>query len=127
MKLEEEINKLLQDQDETTTDLLIEILKELKEINKTLKQKLKSTAKKRRDRDYYSFINRLRRDLRTDVDKNFSPEIKYNNKQIGVSLDGYLYNKKTNKNLRAFEAYEVFDFLYKNRNNLNEFITKKPL
>ena len=125
MRLQEEIEKLLKNQDETVNDLLIAILKELKEINKTLKQTSKTTYNKK-GRDYYNFINKLRKDLRADVDKNIYPEIIYNNKKIGVTFNGYLYDKETNNNLRAFEAYEIYDFLYKNRNRLNDFIIKNP-
>ena len=121
MKLQEEIEKLLKNQDNTINDLLEEILKELKEINKTLKEKAKPNYK---NRDYYNFINKLRKNLKADVEKNIYPEIKYNNRRIGVTFNGYLYDKETNENLKAYEAYEIYDFLYKNKERLADFISQ---
>ncbi len=121
MKLQEEIEKLLKNQDNTVNDLLEAILIELKEINKTLKEKPKNSYK---NRDYYNFINKLRKNLRADVEKNIYPEINFNNRRIGVTFNGYLYDKETNENLKAYEAYEVYDFLYKNKDHLADFISQ---
>ncbi len=119
--LKEKIENLVSNQEDTTNDLLLQILQELKKVNINLKR-LNKTTNNRKGRDYYNFVNKLRKDLKADIDKNIYPEIRYNNRKIGVTLNGYLYDKTTNENLKAYEAYEIYEYLYKNRDKLGEFI-----
>ncbi len=121
MKLQDEIEKLLSTDSNTTNELLTAILKELKQINQNLKQTPKTANKK--SRNYYNFVNKLRDDLKPNPNKDIYPTINYNSREIAITSNGYLYDKKSNENLKAYEAYKIYDFLYRNRDNLNEYIT----
>jgi len=97
-----------------------EIIKEIKEIKSLLK---KSNYKKTNyKKEYYSFVNNLRKKLKSDVKDNKHPKIYYNNKYYGISEEGLLYNMHTLNNLSTYKAFEIFEFLYKNKNNLDKYI-----
>jgi len=98
-----------------------EILQELKEIKILLK---KNRYKKTNDnkREYYNFVNTLRKKLRVYVKENKHPRIYYNNRYYGISEEGLLYNMHTLNNLPTYKAFEIFEFLYNNKDNLEKYI-----
>ena len=120
MNLKEQIEGLLSQDD--SSNILKEILEELKKINKKLDTK-SNKYDDNNNRKYYKFINRLRKELKPIPEDNIYPEILYKGRKIGVTKKGYLYDKSTNSNLKVSKAYEIYEFLYKNRDNLNEYIT----
>uniref|UniRef100_UPI002622AC54 hypothetical protein n=1 Tax=Hydrogenimonas sp. TaxID=2231112 RepID=UPI002622AC54 len=42
--------------------------------------------------DYYDFINRFRKAMMPDPDRNHFPEVVVNGRRIGVTFDGLLYD-----------------------------------
>jgi hypothetical protein len=94
-----------------------EILKELKEIKSILLNKNKKRA-------YYNFVNKLRQEFKNDLKNNIYPKIVYNKVSYGINEKGHIYNMQTLKEVSPYLAYEIFEFLYKNRNNLKDFIIK---
>ncbi len=124
MDISKHIEKLLESQDSTSDELLKEILIELKEI-KLLLKKQNTTLKNNsyfKNQEYYDFINTLRKKLKANINKNIYPEIYYKDKILGIDNRGYLYDKKTTNNLTARDAFEVYKFLFKKRDNLEKYI-----
>ena len=120
MNIQDQVEQLLQDQEETSNEILLQILHELKKININLKRALNN---KNKNRDYYNFINKLRDKLKPNPQENIYPTIRFEDKTIGLSKNGYLYDKATNQDLKAHEAYKLYQFLYKNQEKLEEFIS----
>jgi len=136
MKLEEEIEKLIAQTENVTYDNNTQdIIKELQEIKSYLKKIALSLEKQSKDnkksyfknKQYYDFVNKLRKELKPDVENNIYPEIIYQTRRLGIHLNGYLYSKETLKKLTAQEAFEVYRFLYENRYNLDKYIRKKDI
>ncbi len=119
MNIQDQVEQLLQEQDDNTNEILLQILQELKKININLKRSLNN---KNKNRDYYNFVNSLRDKLKPKPKENIYPEIRFEDKTIGVSKNGYLYDKATNQDLKAHEAYKLYQFLYKNQDKLDDYI-----
>ena len=98
-----------------------EILQELKEIKTLLKQNSYKKTKSH-PQSYYNFVNSLRKRLKIDAKDNKHPRIFYKNSYYGISEDGLLYNMHTLNNLPTSKAFEIFEFLYKNRDSLEKYI-----
>jgi hypothetical protein len=104
-----------------------EILNELKEIKLLIKKNnynknyYKTSPEKR---DYYNFVNNLRKELKADVANNIYPKIYYNKTYYGINKDGLLYNMHTLNELPTYKAFEIFKFLYNNRDKIDNYITK---
>jgi hypothetical protein len=133
MKLDEMIQNLLKENptyDNTKPAWADEILKELKEI-KILIQKSNYNKKyyktSPQKRDYYNFVNNLRKELKKEISNNVYTKIYYQKNYYGINKDGLLYNMHTLKELPTYKAYEIFEFLYNNRENLDKYIIKKKL
>lgn len=119
MNIKDQVEQLLQTQEDSTNEILLQILQELKKININLKRALNN---KNRNRDYYNFVNSLRDKLKPNPQENRYPEIHFEDKTIGLSNNGYLYDKETNQDLKAHQAYKLYHFLYDNRDNLERYI-----
>ncbi len=103
-----------------------ELQNELQEI-KTLLQKLtkdtiKPKPKRVKDRKYYKYVQVLREKMRADVDKGIYPELNYNGKRVGINFGGLLYDKSTSEIIPRVEAFEIYDYFYEKRENLDDFI-----
>ncbi len=120
--LKQQIEKLVSNQEDTTNDLLQQILQELKKVNINLKR-LNNIPKNRKKQDYYNFINKLRKDLTPIPEQNIFPQINFKDRHIGVTKNGYLYDKETNAKLKPHQAYEIYEFLYQNRDKLEQFVS----
>ncbi len=116
MNIYKQLDKLLEEESSDCQELMQQILKELKELKTLIKKQDKS--------DYYKFINRIRKELKADIKNNIYPEITYNNKTYGIDFNGFIYDKQTSKTLKPQDAYDIYKFLYRNRNNLSKFIKK---
>ena len=95
----------------------VDILNELREIKELLQQ---TNSKNHNDTSYskykyYDFINKFRTSMRADVDNNIFPYITYNNRKLGVNFKGYLYDIDQSIPLSAKDAYDVYDYVYKNK------------
>jgi len=120
MDLAKKLEKLVSTQDDTLLDVQLQILQELKEIKNLLK--LANRTKRKSKQEYYNFVNKLRAKLKPDTTNNIFPEIIYNSQIIGITSNGYLYNKETNEELKAQQAFKVYQFLYKNQDELDRYL-----
>ena len=126
MNVYEQLQKMIEE--DNNTDTLKEILYELKEIKKLLSKKEFANTKQKRynkkSQDYYDFVYKLRKELRADVNNNKFPEVNFNNQRLGVNYKGWIYDKETTLELPAKEAFKVYEYLYENRDNLDNLIKK---
>ena len=95
---------------------------ELKEIKTLLKSKAQPSKKKRKPKAYFKFVDVLRERLKADTQKELYPELNYKGKRIGVNFKGFLYDKATTNSLTANEAFEVYEYFYEKREEIDEFI-----
>jgi len=89
-----------------------EILNELQEIKKLLKEQKESTNKV--DTDYYNFVKEFRNIMKADITNNIYPTFHYQGKKLGVDFKGLLYDKQTQKYLSKTEAFQVYRYAYIN-------------
>ena len=99
-----------------------ELRRELKEIKMLLKNKAKPFKKKRKSKAYFEFVDVLRERLKADTEKEIYPELNYKGKHIGVNFKGFLYDKATTNSLTANEAFEVYEYFYEKREEIDAFI-----
>ncbi len=117
-----QVEKLLSE-DANRPEWADEILFELREIKKLLQSQSESVqSRKERRKAFFAFINMLRKRMRADIINGTYPEIYYRGRTLGVNLKGYIYDKQTTADLSATEAYEVYRFLFDNRENLEKYI-----
>ncbi len=121
MTVYEQMEKMLKEND-TRPEWVDEILFELREIKRLLQEQHR--PKYRKNKDFFRFINKLRDDLRADIARDIYPEIIYKGRMLGINLKGYIYDKTTAKDLPAHEAFEVYRFLYDNRERLEEYLIR---
>jgi len=125
MNVYEQLQKMIEQ--ENSQDTLKEILAELREIKKLLSKEYANTKQKRynkKSQEYYDFVYKLRKELRADVNNNKFPEISFNNQRLGINYKGWMYDKETTLELSAKEAFKVYEYLYENRDNLDNLIKK---
>jgi hypothetical protein len=63
--------------------------------------------------DYFDFINRFRKHMMPDPDRNHFPEVIVGKRRIGVTLDGLLYDKETGNTLNRMDAFRIYSILYR--------------
>ncbi len=97
---------------------------ELKEIKLLLKNISNPRRDRRKNRDYYQFVNLFRKKMCCDVVNNKYPEVVYRGRKIGVDHKGYLYNKETSNTLPSKEAFELYEYFYKRREKIDQLIVK---
>ena len=115
----EEVEKLLKN-DDSRPDWADEMLFELREIKKLLRQI--ATSRPKNSPAYYAFVDKLRRRMRADITDGKYPEIHYRGSLLGINFKGFIYDKETTRDLKAHEAFEVYRFLYENRDQLEKYI-----
>ena len=118
MTIYDQVEKLLSSEDDRPK-WADEILYELREIKSVLKNR---NQKEPRDKAYFKFVNELRKKMRASIAVDNYPEIYYNNRVLGINFKGWIYDKENTKVLPAQEAFEVYKFLYNQRNNIDKFI-----
>jgi len=101
---------------------VIELKSELKEIKMLLKDLQNPRRHKRKNQDYFTFVNLLRERLKADVDKEVYPEVHYKGKRVGVNIKGHLYDKATTKSLTAQEAFALYEYFYEKKENIDTFV-----
>ena len=119
MDIYKQLDELLKEEAIECEQLIKEVIKEIKDLKKLLQQNKSSN-----NNNYYKFVNQLRKSLKADVKNKIYPEIIYKNKKYGIDFNGYIYDKTTTNTLKAHQAFEIYEFLYKNRKNLSKFIKK---
>lgn len=114
MNLYDKIEALYQDNGKKSTpppsDILREILGELKEIKTLLCSNYEKT--KKIDSSLMSFVAQFRKNLQPNIDKNIYPEVQYNGRILGVNFKGLLYDKNTLKLISREEAFEAYRYFY---------------
>jgi len=91
-------------------ELLIEI-REVKQL--LLQQKQKSASKQRISKEFYQFIKDFRKSMQPLPQNDFYPTYTYKGKKLGIDFKGLLYDKTTTNYISRAEAYEVYEFAYK--------------
>lgn len=95
---------------------------ELKEIKLLLKDVQNPRRNRRKNQDYFSFVNELRKRLKADTTKEVYPEVHYKGKRIGANLKGFLYDKVTTKSLPAQEAFALYEYFYAKKEEIDSFV-----
>ena len=99
-----------------------ELRRELREIKILLKSKAQPFKKKRKSKAYFEFVDVLRERLKADTQKEVYPKLNYKGKHIGVNFKGFLYDKATTNSLTANEAFEVYEYFYERKEQIDDFI-----
>ncbi len=120
MNVYEKIEKLYQNPDQA--ELMWQILSELEEIKRVLKDMENPRRNRRTNRDYYDFVNYFRERMRADMDKEVFPEVHYHNRRVGVNFKGHLYDKETTNVLPRIEAFALYEYYYEKRDQLESYI-----
>lgn len=99
-----------------------ELKAELKEIKLLLKDVQNPRRNKRKNQDYFNFVNALRKRLKADTVNEVYPEVHYHGKRIGANLKGHLYDKATAKSLPAQEAFALYEYFYAQKEEIESFV-----
>ena len=99
MNVLEQVEKLIDNQRQHP-DWAREILFELREIKRLLEEMKRNrsdytSGKMREKHAYFAFVNRLRKELRADLQNDRFPEIHYQGRELGINFKGYIYDKAT--------------------------------
>jgi len=119
MTISEQVEKLLTS-DSDRPAWADEILYELREI-KNLLQNHTKPIKARKDKAYFTFVNSLRDRMRKEIANDNYPTIAYHDKELGINLKGWIYDKKTSKSLPAYEAFAVYRFLFEHKEDIDKY------
>jgi hypothetical protein len=110
------IEKIFESESDEAPSWANDILNELKEIKKIITQTNKTT--KKIDKNYYDFINNLRKTMKAYSTDNYFPRIKYKGRILGINHRGLLYDIATERILPKQEAFQIYYDLYKNKDKL---------
>ncbi len=121
MTIYEQIDKMLS-QDSDRPKWVDEILFELKEIKYILKNSSKTIRKPQKDKAYFEFVNVLREKMRASITDGKYPEIYYQKRTLGINFKGWIYDKETSDVLPSYKAFEVYKFLYNQKENIDKFL-----
>jgi len=92
----------------------MELLLEIREVKSLLlQQKQQSTPKQTISKEFYQFIKDFRKSMQPSPQNDFYPTYTYKGKKLGIDFKGLLYDKATTNYISRAEAYEVYEFAYK--------------
>jgi len=100
-----------------TSDILREMLNELKEIKTLLSSNYQKTSKI--DISLKEFVAEFRKNLQPNINTNHYPEVEYKGRVLGVNFKGLLYDKDTLNLITTQEAFEVYRYFYNKHLNKN--------
>ncbi len=63
--------------------------------------------------EYFDFIDRFRRHMMPDPDRNRYPEVVVDGRRLGVTLNGLLYDKQSGQTVSRTEAFRIYSILYR--------------
>jgi len=92
---------------ETAPPWAKKLLAEIAGLKKTVENMRKSQW------DYFDFVNRFRKAMMPDPERNYFPEVVVNGRRIGVTFDGLLYDKKSGETISRMDAFEIYGILYR--------------
>ena len=114
MNLYDKIEALYQNNGKKSTpppsDILREMLNELKEIKTLLSSNYKKTSKI--DISLKEFVAEFRKKMQPNTNINHYPEVEYKGRVLGVNFKGLLYDKATSNLITTQEAFEVYRYFY---------------
>jgi len=125
MTIFEEIDRMFaksSKDDKCDLQKVMEEIRNIKSMIEDIQSQLNKKRGRKRSKEYYKFVDALRRSMYADVDNNIYPEIKYNGRKLGVDINGMIYDKSDQHVLPTYEAFEVYDFLYAHRDSLGDYI-----
>ena len=128
MNVLDQVEKLIDDQRQNPqwADAILFELREIKRLLQDMQSTSPAPKKTTTDKHaYFAFVNRLRKELRADIQNGNYPEIRYQGKTLGVNFKGHIYDKATAEELPAHEAFSVYRFLFDNREKLDSYIIDK--
>jgi len=121
MNLYDKIEALYQDNGKKNTtppsDILREMLNEIKEIKALLSSNYQKTS--RIDISLKEFVADFRKNLQPNINTNYYPEVEYKGRVLGVNFKGLLYDKSTLNLITTQEAFEVYRYFYNKHLNEN--------
>jgi len=65
--------------------------------------------------EYFDFITHVREKLRPDPETGDYPEVRVDGRRIGVTFEGFLYDKESGETLPRKDAFTVYRLLYRDR------------
>jgi hypothetical protein len=86
---------------------VLRLLKEMETLKKTVENMRKSQW------EYLDFVNRFRRRMMPDPEKDHYPEVVVNGRRLGVTLDGLLYDKANGETISRMDAFRIYSILYR--------------
>lgn len=119
----EKVEKLYEKKSDPLEPTWVKELKvELKEIKMLLKDMQNPRRNKRKNQDYFNFVNELRKRLKANTNAEVYPELEYKGKRIGANFKGLLYDKATTKTLPAQEAFALYEYFYEKKEQIDSFV-----
>lgn len=118
----EKIDKLYKKDNQN--DILKQILSELVQIKNILKDMENPRRNKKKNQDYFDFVNRFRELMKPDTQNEIYPEVHYKGKRIGVNFKGHLYDKDTTHTLPKIEAFALYEYFYEKKDEIEKYIIK---
>lgn len=120
MNIYEKIDKLYSKDNQDK--ILKQILSELYEIKAALKTMENPRRNRKINKDYYNFVNSFRNKMQPDTENKIYPEVQYKGRRIGVNFKGYLYDKDTTNTLPKIEAFELYEYFYEKKDEIERYI-----
>ncbi len=100
--------------DTTTPRWAERLLLEMADLKRTVENMRKSQW------EYFDFIDRFRRCMKPDPERNIYPEVVVDGRRFGVTLDGLLYDKRSGETVSRTEAFRVYSILYRDYKRRNK-------
>lgn len=121
MKVDLKRIEQLFDHTEPSNETMPQWAKELMQEIRSLKQTVASLQRipavkpeeKRHDRSYYDFVKTLRSTLMPNPIDNDYPEVKLDERRLGITNQGLLYDKSTGSTLSREDAFNAYKALYR--------------
>jgi hypothetical protein len=118
MKHMQEAIASLVDEKEPMPEWAKDMAEEIAEIKLLLGLMVRQNSEKRKR----NFIRKLRKRLKAEPNSRKYPIVRYAGKEYGVDAQGILFDISNQRTLSAKEAYEIFEFLFENKEELQKYI-----
>lgn len=113
MNIYKQIEKIFENEGTLPPSWAMELLSEIREIKAQLS--VQTQKIERNSADFYRYVNELRNSMRADTVNNIFPEVMYDNRRLGITFKGLLYDKKTTELLPTEEAFRAYQYLYNHK------------
>ena len=92
-----------------------EILFELREIKRLLKEE-------KNKKEFYTFVSKLKQRFKDSLVEGREIKISFKQRYYKVDMKGFICEIKSSETLDKKKAFEIFRFLYENKENLDKYI-----